>query len=240
MNTKLISSILAAFILLSVQSFAQDLSQVFFPSKEGTILTYTNVQGSTVLTQVDSVASISGTFNEGSAVVVSRLLDADGSTKQKFNVPVTFKQNEVIVNMYSLMLEVIDSMTKQMAEAEGKEAVDITKQIEVNGETCGIPAVLEKGMKLPDYDVEIKIAFMKMKFKARDRSVSGEETITTPAGTFKCFVVEESMKVSMAFLNEKTRTKTWYAYGIGEVRQETYDSKGKLTDVSELVSKSIP
>lgn len=241
MKTRFLFLVLAFFTLLNGQSFAQTSSQVFFPSKAGTILTYTNtdVQKSTVQTKVDSVASISGTFNSGSALMVSKVLDGDGSTKGKLDITVKFKQHEVRVDMYSIMLGVMESMKKEMAEDD--DSVDISEKIEVKGEMGGIPAKLKKGMKLPDYDLEIKIMFLKMKFRARDRVVSDEEVITTPAGTFKCFVVEENMRMSaMAVLNEKTHTKTWYTLGIGAVRQETYDSKGKLTEVSELVSISIP
>lgn len=73
------------------------------------------------------------------------------------------------------------------------------------------------------------------KKKCYNRKVIGQETIKTGAGTFNCYIVEETVDVKMAGVNEKSTTKSWYARGIGIVKEETYEKK-KLVQSRELIS----
>ena len=95
--------------------------------------------------------------------------------------------------------------------------------------------VLSVGMELPDYDVSVKVMFVTTKMNCKDRKVTARETVTTPAGSFDCFVVEEKTTVKTMMVNEKSNSKTWYARGIGMVRQEMWDRK-KLVSVTELTA----
>ena len=81
----------------------------------------------------------------------------------------------------------------------------------VTGECRGIPAELSVGMELPDYEIEIKVMFITSKMGCTDRKVIGRESVTTPAGTFDCFVVEETMTAKAMMVKEKTRQVSWYA-----------------------------
>ena len=60
-------------------------------------------------------------------------------------------------------------------------------------------------MELPDYSIEIKIMFITSKMGCKDRKVIGRESVTTPAGTFDCYVIEETMTAKAMMVNEKTR-----------------------------------
>ena len=70
---------------------------------------------------------------------------------------------------------------------------------------------------------------------------TGRETITVPAGTFDTYIIEEEMtNKAKAFgisNKEKEYLKTWYAPGIGDVKSQTLDKKGRV--VSESVLNSI-
>ena len=112
---------------------------------------------------------------------------------------------------------------------------EILDRTTVTGECRGIPAELSVGMELPDYEIEIKVMFITSKMGCRDRKVIGRESVTTPAGTFDCYVVEETMTAKAMMVNEKTRQVSWYARGIGLVRQQTFDKK-KLTGTTILTS----
>jgi len=75
------------------------------------------------------------------------------------------------------------------------------------------------------------------------RVVSGPTPITTPAGTFSCYKVEanrESATVPRPDMAMRTSVKQvdFYAPGVGIVRTEIYDKKGKLEQVLELAARN--
>ena len=64
--------------------------------------------------------------------------------------------------------------------------------------------------------------------------ISGKEKLTTPAGTFDCFIMEETVTTKAMMQKEVEKTVSWYAYGVGLVKESTYDKKGKLVSTTLL------
>ena len=91
---------------------------------------------------------------------------------------------------------------------------------------------------------------MLMKFVYKDRKVEGKEEITTPAGTFNCFKISNSVEVEMDIpgMDEKTKemmkqmknnmkstTTTWFAPNFGIVKMEMY-MNGELQSRNEVTA----
>ncbi|MFT5891771.1 MAG: hypothetical protein ACI9Y7_001878 [Dokdonia sp.] len=70
-----------------------------------------------------------------------------------------------------------------------------------------------------------------------DRKVQNKESITTPAGTFECYVITYTSKMKMG-IGRTGSSKQWVAEGVGLVKQEDYNKKGKLTGSNMLTSFS--
>ncbi|OWP65127.1 hypothetical protein CDA63_01875 [Hymenobacter amundsenii] len=75
----------------------------------------------------------------------------------------------------------------------------------------------------------------------RKRRVTGQEPVTTPAGTFECYKVEaerESGTIARADIKLRTTVRVidYYVPGMGIVRSEVYDKKGKLEQVQLLTA----
>lgn len=217
----------------------------FFPAGAGTVLLYENMdaEGKVLSFTKDSVAEMTGDFINGSAIVYSTASVSDTSsvTTREY---MSFKNGEVIVDMIRTMEE---SMAMAMAtsletiggsdDPEAQEAFkEILSKTTVKGECRGLPQNLEVGADLADYEIEIKVMFMKSKVSMQDRKVIGRETITVPAGTFDCYVVEETMTASAMMMKEKTVQKSWYARGIGMVKQETWDKNKKKKESTSVLS----
>ena len=217
----------------------------FFPSKPGTVLKYEDrdASGKLVSSSRDSVASFSGNFSKGRAEVISTQTVQDSGQSLTAKEQMIFDGGEVIVDVAAMMQETIKETVRMSVAASGaseedlKELDEVFADMEVKGESRGVPANLSVGMQLPDYSVSFKVMFVNTKINCKDRKVTGQEKITTPAGTFDCYVIEETVNVKSMFMNEKSTVKTWYARGIGAVRQETWNKK-KLESVSELVGLS--
>ena len=241
--------------VMTVMALGQSL-EPFFSSKPGRVLVYENLDadGNLISVNADSLAVMIGDFEEGQATVVSTIINQGDSSRFRSKVLMKFDRGEVITDMAALMGEVITDMAALMEEAmqEGmRQSMDamgggedaesqaamneILDRTTVTGECRGIPAELSVGMELPDYEIEIKVMFITSKMGCRDRKVIGRESVTTPAGTFDCYVVEETMTAKAMMVNEKTRQVSWYARGIGLVKQQTFDKK-KLTGTTILTS----
>ena len=228
-----------SLVLMSVMALGQN-PEPFFSSKPGRVLVYENLDadGNLISVNADSLAVMTGDFEEGQATVINQ----GDSSRFRSKVLMKFDRGEVIMDMAALMEEAMQMGMEQSLDAMGGEDAEsqaamneILDRTTVTGECRGIPAELSVGMELPDYEIEIKVMFITSKMGCRDRKVIGRESVTTPAGTFDCYVVEETMTAKAMMVNEKTRQVTWYARGIGLVRQQTFDKK-KLTGTTLLSS----
>lgn len=76
-----------------------------------------------------------------------------------------------------------------------------------------------------------------MKVQGEDRRIVGRESIQTKAGMFDCFVLEETITTKSMMMKDVEKIKAWYAYGIGLVKEVTYDKNGKL--VSTMILNEV-
>ena len=97
-----------------------------------------------------------------------------------------------------------------------------------------IPEDPSVGQKLADCSVEIPGILTTANFS--NVRISRRESVTVPAGTFDCWVLEYATDTKMAIVKSQSRTETWLAKGVGEVKSVTYDKKGKVLSTVELTS----
>tara|TARA_Y100001933_G_scaffold199254_1_gene200175 strand:+ start:11142 stop:11732 length:591 start_codon:yes stop_codon:yes gene_type:complete len=124
--------------------------------------------------------------------------------------------NVVKIDFKSLMNE---QMLSQMGDIE----------MDISGTDVELPNNLSVGQELPDANVSVKMKMggginMNTYIENINRKVEKQENVTTPAGTFDCYVVYSENKTKLI----TTKQRTWLAEGIGMVKQESYNKKGKL------------
>ena len=241
---KRIFILLLSLMLMSVMALGQSL-EPFFSSKPGRVLVYEDLDadGNLISVNADSLAVMTGDFEEGQATVVSTIINQGDSSRFRSKVLMKFDRGEAIMDMAALMEEAMQEGMRQSLnamgdgdDAENQAAMnEILDNTTVSGECRGIPADIYEGMELPDYSIEIKIMFITSKMGCKDRKVIGRESVTTPAGTFDCYVIEETMTAKAMMVNEKPRQVSWYARGVGLVKQQTFDKK-KLTGTTLLTA----
>jgi hypothetical protein len=98
------------------------------------------------------------------------------------------------------------------------------------------PSGMQAGQSLPDGAFEMEGnnngMNMKMNFKVTNRKVVGNETITSPAGSWDCFKItydaDFSMKVMGMGVPMHIQATEWFAPGFGVVKTESYGKNGKL------------
>jgi len=111
---------------------------------------------------------------------------------------------------------------------------------EIEGDNLTMPNNLTVGQVLPNSQVTMKVKMSGVGLKTQvfrnDQIVDRQETITTPAGTFNCFVITYKNTLKMGFA-KSYYTTAWVTEGIGMVKEETRKSNNKL--VSKTVLQNI-
>ncbi|MBN8576822.1 MAG: hypothetical protein J0L66_07745 [Cytophagales bacterium] len=113
----------------------------------------------------------------------------------------------------------------------------------VQSENLELPSKLTVGQTLKNGSVTMTAEGsplpMKMTVQITERKVVGQETITTPAGTYQCFkltsksTVSTQMGVNMTFNFSSTE---WLAPKVGMVKTESFDKNGKSSGYTQLAS----
>ncbi|MFM1879212.1 MAG: hypothetical protein RLZZ241_2078 [Bacteroidota bacterium] len=208
---------------------AQECSS-YFPLQKGLRLEYQmlNDKGKSEGSQWQEITSITETPEGTRAEMKMGHKDAKG--KEVFSTDYGFlcTRNAVIFDFKSLMS---GPMAEQFEDTE----------VEISGIDLEWPNTLEVGMELPDASIEMKLNMggMNMSFNTvtKARRVEKKETVTTPAGTFECFVVYSETQAKVMMSTQSVPSRAWMAEGIGLVKSESYDKKGNL--INQMVLTSV-
>ncbi len=184
--------------------------------------------------QSTAVTTITKVSAEGDATV------ADMHTVSKDK-----DENEVTSMDYKLKCDA-SGVTIDMKGLIPASSMEAFKSMEIKTESTDlqIPASLSTGQKLPDAKMSMKILksgqqFAELNFDFIDRIVVSEESITVPAGTFKCYKITYTIKtLTKIGLSMKSTSKVveYFSNGVGVVRTEFYNEKDKLQSYN-VISK---
>ena len=97
------------------------------------------------------------------------------------------------------------------------------------------PSQMQPGDTLPDSHGVIMISFLKYQMSYTDRHVLRHEKLTTPAGTYDCIVIREHRKERSILNKMDLWMDSWYARGVGCVRQDYYDRRMRLEETELLI-----
>jgi hypothetical protein len=226
-NTNIAFTIILLFTL-STFSFAQDCS--YYSMSEGMKLGYQNLDAKGKLTSSRSMTCL-GVQNTGGAVIYtikSDYVDAKNSNPSSSEYEMRCEDGKFYVNMQNLL------DPKSMESFKGME-------VSVDSKDMIYPSGLSAGQTLPDASITVSAGsggmnIMNMVVTITNRQVVGSESVTVPAGTFDCYKITYDVETKLMFkLN--TTVVEYVNMGVGSVKTETYDKKGKImgtTVLSEL------
>lgn len=114
--------------------------------------------------------------------------------------------------------------------------------INITGDKLVYPNNMKPGDKLTDASMTMKtemggMTLMNMTMHIIERQVIGQETVTTTAGTFDCLKISYTVNFKMMG-NRSSKSIEYLAKGIGLVKSESFDEKGKKTGSTALTSLS--
>jgi len=207
---------------------AQDCSNGIIMN-EGTILEYTsyNKKNKKEARHTHEVISVK---TEGNSTISEIDFDVYVDDSQLFNSEIIFTCTDGVssADMKSLFTQELYQMMKSMG-------------LEIEGDQLIYPKNMKVGMTLPEGSVRAISdnpgkSLMDIEVNISDRIVEATETLTTPAGTFDCFIISYNVKNTIAVIKTTSRVKEWYSYEIGIVKSENYKKNGKYNGKSELTS----
>lgn len=218
--------LLVVVILIGVAATAQE---IFFPTKEGTVLIYKSFDKKDKETSTVKY-TITHLKMNGNDMDITYLIESlDPKEKLVFKEEITIQQKGD-----KLYFDMSNFVNKGAFQQNG----EIPAEIQITGNNLEVPSNPRPGDVLPDANVEMamKLGFINMKMSAQvtNRKVEAIEDITVKAGTFKGY--KFSSEVNSVVMGMKVNSKNidWYAKGVGILKTESYDKNGKLQSYTEL------
>jgi hypothetical protein len=221
------SALVVLFSVLAVYLKAQNC-EAYYPMKVGATWEMKNYDDKDKLTGTtkSKVTKSEGDVSNIVATIWYEMFNAKDVSEATGEYNVKCSNGAFSVNM------------KNMLNSKSLEAYK-DMQVTITGDDVEMPVNPTVGQTLKDANLNLIVtgmAMMNMTVKMYNRKVAAIETVTTPAGTFeKCVKITFNVKTHMMFDVEASGTE-WYAKGIGMVKSESYDAKGKKTGSSVLNS----
>jgi len=113
--------------------------------------------------------------------------------------------------------------------------------VTVDGDYLDIPSNVSAGQSLPDARMTMHIGesgsagLININYDITNRKVEGFETVETPAGSYEAMKISYDMSMKMV-VNIQSKAAEWFVEGVGVVKSEQYNKKGKLQSYSLLTA----
>lgn len=126
-----------------------------------------------------------------------------------------------------------------MEEFNSPNTMGTDMAILLSGDELLYPSQMKVGDKLPDANFTMAVkknesTLLTTAVKMENRVVEGKESITTDAGTFSCYKIKYNTHAKISMFTVRTTEIEWVAPGVGTVKSESYNKKGKLSGSSFL------
>jgi hypothetical protein len=213
-------------VIISTLSFGQNSCSKYYPFVEGKTFQITSYdkkgkKATVVDYNITNVTNNTATFN-------TIIYDDKGKEVTTTSYNIACENDAISIDFNSLISPELLEQYKDM-------------ELDVTGTNIEIPNNLTVGQSLKDADMIMTIKMgglnMNMTMQLTDRKVDARESVTTSAGTFNCYVISYTTQVKMG-LSQTYMAKDWIAEGVGMVKSESFNKKGKLLGYSELTQVS--
>ncbi|WP_339715974.1 hypothetical protein [uncultured Kriegella sp.] len=223
--------ILCTLITLSIN--AQSGCSKYYPMVEGASFQYTmyNKKGKTDGITDYKITNVTNSGGSTSATFDIKFTDDKGKDVFSTNYNINCSEDGIKIDYTSLF-----------PSAMMKQYEDMGVEMDISGTDIQLPNDLSVGKELQDANVSVSMNMSGIKMKTTvdmiNRKVEKKESITTPAGTFDCYLITETSTSKTMGATIETDNKLWLAEGIGMIKQESYKKNGNLMTRMELTKFS--
>lgn len=227
MKKTILFIVVAAFGLGPI--IAQNNCSKYYPLEEGSSFQYTlyNKKGKEDGTTDYSVTNVNNSGGQTSATFKMQYTDNKGKNNYNSEYDITCTGEGIKIDYMSIL------PSHMMTQYE-----DMGVEMDITGTDIELPNDLSVGQQLNDANVACSLNMSGIKMNINvdmiNRKVEAKESVTTPAGTFDCYLLTETSKSKTMGANIEMLSKMWLAEGVGMVKQEMYKKNGDLMSRSEL------
>lgn len=219
MNMKQTIALIATILFLTLGMQAQ---QPYYPTREGVSLTYAEKNGK-------------GKIEGYSQMTVTKVVMTD---EQNFSITTATqamddKKKELFKEPMVATVHVRDGSVEFDPSSMAGKMMDGMK---ISGESFTLPANASVGTVLDDYSVTVSMGAIKTTTNFSNVKVTGKETLNIAGRSLECLIVECTALSKVMGMKQEATEKMWYTPGIGQVKIEMYNKKGKLQSAQELIA----
>ena len=231
MTKKLSTGLILCLFIFSAK--AQENCSSYYPMIQGASYSYNLYNKKNKLEGTTSyvVSDVKNDSGNTYASMKMKYEDAKGKNTFESDYNITCTGDGIKIDYKSLF----PSQMQKQYEEMGLE-------MEITGTDVEIPNNLSVGKELSDANVDVSMDMsgmsMKIEVNTTDRKVVGKESVTTPAGTFDCYIISANTSSKVMMTKQQIKDKLWLSEGVGMVKQETYNNNGKLMSSMVLTSHS--
>jgi hypothetical protein len=215
-------------ILFSLIVKAQDCD-FYYPETKGAELVYKNFdkKGKLTGTSTQQVTEYTKTANGATATILVKTTDDKGKNPTEGELHVKCEGGIFYFDMQGFLNQPM----------KGGEGMEITME----HDNLQMPSKLKAGDKLKDGWIKMTMGaggmvIMTMEITVTDRIVEKVETITTEAGTFECYKINQTV-ISKVPMKIESKSSQWLTKGTGVIKNESYSSDGSI--LSSMVLSQI-
>ena len=168
--------------------------------------------------------------NSDSTIITLHTLTGEKDDEIELTYDISCYKGTIYLNMEQL----VGPMTQKM---KGMEVEIVADAIEIPSNPAIGDTLMPATVKI-DAMMNGKVLFT-MTVTIKNRKVTAKESLTTSAGTFNCYVIEQTVEVDHMMGKATTSGKEWYSDTNGMIRSENYDKKGKLDSYTILSKQKI-
>jgi hypothetical protein len=221
---------LFAAVFLTTTAAGTYAQNAFFTAKAGAILTYAENSADGKANGYSRL-TIKEVQGSGKNMTITYIAESLDKNRKPFKPPVEIPCKVIIKD---------NVMTLDMKQMFVSQMKDQSVKMDVTGIPVELPNNLQPGQTIKDAEMTMTIDMGIMKIDTVTKMTEGKclaiEDVTVPAGTFKCHKITQTITTTAAGMKKVTsKVISWYAPGIGTVKTETYDDKGKLFGSTVLV-----
>ena len=210
----------------------------YFCTTEGTELHYVNYDeaGQSVSNETAVVGYAGRNGENVSASYINKIV----TNKQKGNTSYTrfdwnYDGNQTVCVEDLMFGPYIDS-DSDPAKYDTAARTAMQEELKFKGNNAlGLKRQAKAGESMPDRSYSLIANMLKNEITISGATYMGEERISTTAGKFDCLKISYLKRTKVLLKSTTHRINEWYAEGIGLVKSESFDMKGKPAGKTLLV-----
>lgn len=211
---------MAVSLLMVMGTAAQE---PFFLHKEGVKLIYADKDKKGKINSYSETTATKVTGDVDNCTVTYSMMVMDKKKTPILKQPMTqtfeVKNGTVTYDPKSLVGQVMEGM-----------------QVTVTGTLFQLPSNVKVGDTFGDYTITMNLAGIKTNTEVTDVKAVAEETLDVNGTSIDCVVIENTTVSKVIGIKQTAVQKIWYGHGIGPVKTNMYNKKGKLLTSQELIS----